>query len=158
MEALKLVAMDKDDIEVMSAHLQDGLVKVEDIRWRPTEHRFVIAVGRFDWCAAYGNKPEFRRRLTALRFDRVMNCKCRNVSPQEKDAVLNLLAVEYRETEGPAGVIELIFSGGGVVRLEVECLEAELADLGPVWTCTACPEHVLDPADVGVDAQARPGH
>lgn len=158
MEPLKLVAMDKDDIEVMSAHLQDGIVKIADIHWRPNEHRFVVAVGRFDWEAAYGRQPEWRRRLTALRFDRVLSCKCRNVDPQEKDSVLNLLAVEFRETEAPAGVVELIFSGGGAVRLEVECLEAELADLGPVWICTQCPEHAVEPLDPGIDAQPRASH
>ncbi len=158
MEALKLVALDKDDIGVMSAHLQDGIVKVADIHWRPNEHRFVLAVGRFDWEAAYGAEPEFRRRLSAVRFDRVLTCKCRNVQPQDREAVLNLLAVEFRETDTPAGVVEFIFSGGGTVRLEVECVEAELADLGPVWTCTACPEHVLEPLDAGVDAQPRASH
>jgi hypothetical protein len=28
-----------------------------------------------------------------------------------------------------------------VIRLEVECLEAELADLGPTWTTSVCPAH-----------------
>jgi hypothetical protein len=115
-------------------------------------------MGRFDWGAAYGDRPEFRRRLSALRFDRVLSCKCRKVMPHDKDTVLNLLAVEFRETEAPAGCIELIFSGGGTVRLEVECLEAELADLGPAWTCTVCPEHVVEPHETGVDAQPRPSH
>ena len=40
---LKLVALDKDDIEVVSAHLQDALVKVGDIFWQPREHRFMMA-------------------------------------------------------------------------------------------------------------------
>ncbi len=35
MEELKLVALDKDDIEVVSAHVQDALVKVGDIFWQP---------------------------------------------------------------------------------------------------------------------------
>src|SRR4051794_14571346 len=124
---------DQDDIEIVSAHLQDAIVKVADVHWRPAERRLVIALARFDWEAAYGDKPEYRRRLAALRFDRVLACRCRNVKPQEKDAVLNLLAVEFAEADPPAGVVTLVFSGGGTVRLEVECLEMELADLGPCW-------------------------
>jgi hypothetical protein len=58
-----------------------------------------------------------------------------------KDDVLNLLAVEFVETEAPSGVVTLTFSGGAALRLEVECLEAELADLGPAWTTTCCPKH-----------------
>jgi hypothetical protein len=61
--------------------------------------------------------------------------------------VLNLLAVEYAETQAPSGLVTLLFSGGGALRLEVECLEAELADLGPVWTAAARPVHVVDDLD-----------
>ncbi len=147
---LKLVALDKDDIEVMSAHVQDALVKVADIFWQPREHRFMMALNRFDWMGALDAKPtapgkpdpaDYRRCRTALRFERVNACKCRNLDQTDKAALLNLLAVEFAETDAPAGVVSLIFSGGGVVRLEVECLEAELADLGEVSTVAICPDH-----------------
>jgi Protein of unknown function (DUF2948) len=158
MDPLKLVALDRDDIEIISAHLQDAIVKVADVHWRPDENRFVAALGRFDWEAAYAEKPEYRRRLAALRFDRVLGCKCRSVQPRDKDAVLNLLAVEFAETDAPAGVVTLVFSGGAAVRLEVECLEVELADLGPCWTTGKCPEHVAEPPPQGVDAPTTPRH
>ena len=80
-EELKLVALDKDDIEVVSAHVQDALVKVADILWLPHEHRFVMALNRFDWVSAVDakaeSKPDYRRCRTALRFERVSACKCR---------------------------------------------------------------------------------
>ena len=91
-EELKLVALDKDDIEVMSAHLQDALVKIGEILWRPGEHRFVMAVKRFDWMNAgdadafKSNAPEYRRCRTALRFERVVSCKCRGLDQAGKDA------------------------------------------------------------------------
>jgi hypothetical protein len=145
MGELKLVALDKDDIEVVSAHLQDALVRVADILWRPREHRFVMAVNRFDWMAAVEAKPndktDYRRCRTALRFERVTACKCRNLDGIGKDTRLNLLAVEFAETDAPAGIVTLTFSGGGVIRLDVECLEAELADLGEVSTAAICPDH-----------------
>ena len=55
--------------------------------------------------------------------------------------MLKLIAVEFSETSAPGGVITLSFSGGGALRLEVECLEAEVVDLGPVWQTAACPDH-----------------
>jgi hypothetical protein len=159
MDLLKLIALDKDDVEVISAHLQDAIVKIADVHWRPNERRLVLAAGRFDWEAAQGPKPEYRRRLAALRFDRVLACKCRNVAPQQKDAVLNLLAVEFTETDAPAGIVTLFFSGGAALRLEVECIEAELADLGPAWTAAACPQHAADDIPpTGVDAQPAARH
>ncbi|MFY9692909.1 MAG: DUF2948 family protein [Xanthobacteraceae bacterium] len=140
---LKLVALDKDDIEVVSAHVQDALVKVGDIFWQQREHRFMMAINRFDWMSAVdGNaNADYRRCRTALRFERVKACKCHNLDQTDKGALLNLLTVEFAESDAPAGVVSLIFSGGGVIRLDVECLEAELADLGEVSVAALCPDH-----------------
>jgi hypothetical protein len=147
-DELKLVALDRDDIEVVSAHVQDALVRVADIFWQPREHRFVMALNRFDWMTVADAKgdsararEDCRRCRTALRFERVLSCKCRNLDQTNKDARLNLLAVEFVERDQPAGVVTMTFSGGGVIRLEVECLEAELADLGEIFTADACPNH-----------------
>ena len=144
MDRLKLLALDREDVEVVSAHLQDAVVKAADIHWRPNERRVVVGLNRFDWEAATGGSPEFRRRRAALRFERVSACKCRDVASADKDKVLNLLAVAFEETDQPAGVVTLTFSGGAALRLEVECLEAELADLGPVWVTECCPDHAMD--------------
>jgi len=138
-DALKFVVLDEEDLEVVSAHLQDAVLKVGDVHWRPQENRVVVALNRFDWEAAQNGEPEYRRRRTALRFERVLSCKCRDIG----DTVLNLLAVEFAETDAPAGTVTLTFSGGGALRLEVECLEAELADLGPSWPTGARPVHAL---------------
>lgn len=141
LDQLKFAVLDEEDLEVVSTHLQDAVVKVADVLWRPNEKRLVVALNRFDWESAQTNKPEYRRRRSALRFERVLSCKCRSLDPAGKDAVLNLLAVEFSETDSPSGVVSLIFSGGAVLRLDVECLEAELVDLGPVWTAAKCPQH-----------------
>ena len=142
MEPLKFVALDPDDLEVVSTHLQDAEVKVADVHWRPQEKRLVVGLDRFDWLGASASRPEFRRCRAALRFERVLACKCKNVKPDGKDAVLNLLTVEYQPSDPPAGIVTLIFSGGPMLRLEVECLEAELADLGPTWVTDVRPVHV----------------
>jgi hypothetical protein len=148
MELLKLVALDQDDLEVVSTHLQDATLSVGDVHWRPSEKRLVMSLARFDWEGSLGEAPQFQRRRTALRFDRVNAIKCRNVNCKEKQAMLNLLAVEFAESDPPGGVVTLIFSGGAAVRLEVECLECELVDLGPVWAATCCPRHADDVDDV----------
>jgi len=148
MEPVKFVALDRDDLEVVSTHLQDALVKVADIMWRPQEKRLVVSLRRFDWLSAEAVRPELRRCHSVLRFERVNSCKCRCVNPAGKDAVLNLLAVDFAETDAPAGVVTLMFSGGGVLRLEVECLEAELVDLGPYWPAAERPVHAEDAASL----------
>jgi DUF2948 family protein len=143
MDQLKFVALDAEDLQVVSAHLQDAVVRAADLLWRPKEKRLVLGLNRFDWEAAQSPRPGYRRRQAALRFERVFSCKCRDLDPTGKDAVLNLLAVEFSETDAPSGIVTITFSGGATLRLEVECLEAELADLGPAWTTTCCPAHPL---------------
>ena len=140
-DQLKFAVLDEEDLEVVSTHLQDAVLKVADVLWRPAEKRVVVALNRFDWEGAQAERPEYRRRRSALRFERVLSCKCRSLDPAGKDAILNLLTVEFAETDTPSGVVSLIFSGGGELRLEVECLEAELVDLGPVWGAAKCPVH-----------------
>jgi hypothetical protein len=141
MDLLKLIALDREDLEIVSAHLQDSVVKIGEVIWRPAENRVVIALNRFDWEAAVADTPSFQRRRAALRFDRVLSCKCRSLDCSAKEQVLNLLAIEFSETNVPGGVVTLAFSGGGALRLEVECLEVEAVDLGPVWQTACCPEH-----------------
>ena len=141
MTPLKLIALDKDDLEVISAHLQDSAVKVSDVFWLPQEKRLVIGCDRFDWlAAACEEKQEFRRCRTGLRFERVYSCQCRGIDPADKTAVLNLLAVDFIETDAPAGEVVLTFEDDKVIRLTVECLEAEIADISDTWAC-ACPQH-----------------
>lgn len=141
MDTLKLIALDRDDVAVVSTHLQDAVVNAADIRWRPGEKRLVIGLNRFDWAAAHSGAPELRRRRAALRFERVTSCRCRNIDVDDRGDILNLLAVEFAETDSPAGVVTLTFSGDAALRLEVECLEAELADLGPAWAAKGRPDH-----------------
>jgi Protein of unknown function (DUF2948) len=147
MDPLKLVALDKDDLEVISAHLQDAVINVGDIVWLRAEKRVVLGLNRFDWEAASCENPHYRRRRTALRFERVNAVKCRNIRPADKDAVLSLLTVEFLESDPPAGAVVLTFSGGAALRLEVECLETEISDLGPAWTTARCPDHAVEAAD-----------
>ncbi|GBD50687.1 DUF2948 family protein [Methylopila sp. Yamaguchi] len=139
---LKLLALDEDDLAVLSAHLQDFVVKVGDLVFLPVEKRFAFVGNRLDLRVA----GEPRRRRTAGHFERVTAVRARGVDRSRPDAVLNLLAIGFTPDEAPSGAIELVFSGDASLRLEVECVEARAADLGPVWAAKAEPTHDLDEA------------
>ncbi|MDU6244336.1 MAG: DUF2948 family protein, partial [Bradyrhizobium sp.] len=74
-DRLKLIALDADDLAVISAHVQDARVQTADIIWRQAEKRLVIGMNRLDWAQALHGQSEPRRLLAALRFDRVLACK-----------------------------------------------------------------------------------
>ena len=145
MQQLKLLALDQEDLEIISAHLQDAVLRVEDIAYVPSDSRFAMIVNRFDWVGAGDggkrSKKDYQRYRTALRFDRVLSAKFKQIKLSAKDAVLELLTVQFEETSKPEGHITLVFAGGGAIRLHVECIEAEMRDLGPVWKTKNLPEH-----------------
>ena len=128
---LKLIALDADDLAVISAHVQDARVQTSDIIWRQSEKRLVIGMNRLDWEQTLSGETSPRRLIAALRFDRVLACKSRNIDLETPEAALELLGIEFHPTETPSGSAVLMFSHGGALRLDLECLECELTDLGP---------------------------
>lgn len=151
MTPLKLVALDEEDLAVVSSHLQDAVVRVEDLAYLPGQKRFAAVLNRFDWEKASGEDGKtFQRRRAALRFDRVLCAKLKNIKPMARDRILSLLAVSFEPAEAPSGKVTLFFSGDASILLEVECIEAELKDLGPVWRTRFKPEHPgVEPGDAG---------
>ena len=127
---LKLIALDADDLAVISAHVQDARVNVADIIWRQGEKRLVIGMNRLDWEQTLEGETSPRRLIAALRFDRVLSCKSRNIDMVAPEARLELVGIEFHADEAPSGSAVLLFSHGGALRLDVECLECELTDLG----------------------------
>jgi Protein of unknown function (DUF2948) len=144
MTQLKLLALDEEDLIVVSSHLQDAVMRVGDMAYLPSQQRFAAVVNRFDWEQATSKGTNARHRA-ALRFDRVRSAKVKGLRHSHEDAVLSLLAVQFEQGTAPGGYINLIFSGDAAVRLDVECIEAELKDLGPAWRARSKPRHPDDP-------------
>ena len=142
---LRLIAHDREDLEVISAHMQDCIVAVEDIVYQRRTRRFALAGSRFNWLAAEAGRME--RRQTGLHFDSVLSAATGGFDPLGRKVPLNLLSIEFRPGDPPAGDILLTFSGGAAIRLAVECIDAQLRDLGPRWQTKARPGHV-DPDEI----------
>ncbi|MBN9011344.1 MAG: DUF2948 family protein [Rhizobiales bacterium] len=141
-DRLKLLAMDDEDLAVISAHVQDAVLKVADLVNLPKERRFALGMNRFIWEKAEGQRKGFERRPAALTFDRVLSVQTSRIRRDRPEAVLELLAIAFEpEGEAPAGNVTLHFAGGGAIRLAVECIEARLADLGTAWATRLRPSH-----------------
>ena len=138
MPDLKLLALDSEDLDVISATTQDAVVRVGDMGFAKADHRFALLMNRFAWEEEGRVK---QRKRAALHFDRVNDVKVSGIDTNAVDGVLELLAIRFNMSDDPAGAIDLEFAGGGTVRLSVECLEARLQDLGAAWAAKATPEH-----------------
>ena len=137
-----LAAEDAEDLEIISARLQDAVARVKDLAWLPHAHRFAALFNRFKWEDVQRKRAGLRVR-SGLVFENVMSAKSRNILYGDPEAVLSLLAIRFsaRVPEDPGGTIELVFSGGGTLRLEVECIEASLADVSGEWAARGQPSH-----------------
>ncbi len=143
-ELLRLIALDAEDLAIISANLQDSLVRIGDMAYLPRSKRFALVASRFDWVAAAEGKNE--RCRTGLHFERVLKVTRTGFDQNAKDVCLSLLSVIYTSKDAPAGHVTLTFSGGAGVRLDVECLEAQVHDVGPRWPAKTCPDHRFDDA------------
>ncbi|TDR89860.1 DUF2948 family protein [Enterovirga rhinocerotis] len=142
-DTLKLVAFDDDDLAIISAHLQDAVIRVGDLTYVPERGRFALVARRFDWGCS---ESDPRRCLTGLHFERVLKARTRGFDRDQHDEALALLAVRFKETAAPSGTATLVFAGGAEIELDLECLEARMQDLGPVWAAKARPAHDLGSA------------
>lgn len=143
--ALRLGVLDEEDLSVISAHLQDADVAASDIAYLRPQSRFALVAARFDWPLAV--KGRFRRRSTGLHFERVLKVARNARFGEEPGATHRLLAIAFTPGDAPSGTVLLTFAGGAQIRLEVECLEAEMRDLGPRWTVEHRPDHPETPAE-----------
>ena len=142
LDALKLIALDEDDLKVVSAHVQDAVMKVSDLEYLPRTRQFTLVMNRFAWEKAGGFfRRHNERRKAVLNFDKVLAAKTSGIARDKPEEVLSLLAVSFIGLSQPAGIVELIFSGGGAIMLEVECIEARLADVGGAWETPSRPVH-----------------
>jgi hypothetical protein len=142
---LTLAAADAEDLEIISARLQDAVARVGDLVWLPKARRFAALFNRFKWETAEERKGrgDNLRVRAGLHFDGVLSVRSQNVMRGDDDAVILLLAIRFtpKGAEDPGGTIELLFAGGGAIRLDVECIEAGLSDLSGEWAARGRPEH-----------------
>jgi hypothetical protein len=140
-----LAAEDAEDLEIISARLQDAVARLKDLVWLPKSRRFAALFNRFKWEEA--EKQGVALRVQArLSFEAVLSAKSQNIAYGGPDRILSLLAIRYTQKapDDPAGTVDLMFSGGGTIRLEVECLEATLSDMSGEWAARGRPSHPLE--------------
>jgi hypothetical protein len=135
-EPLRLLALDADDLDVISAALQDAIVKVGDINFEAKARRLTVAFNRYRWEA--GGRARVR---SALQLGYVDAVQVRRIRSAPKDAVLELLALAFEPGETPGGTVVMTFAGGGDLRARVECVDAALADISPPWPTPRSPVH-----------------
>jgi DNA-binding protein YbaB len=135
---LRLLAEDAEDLEIIAAALQDAVGKIGDIHYDAAARQVTVGLNRFRW---ESDTDMAERVRTGLQFGGVLNVQARKLRRDAPDAVLELLTIEFEPGEAPGGVVQLSFAGGGDLRLEVECVDAALADVSVPWPAKGTPAH-----------------
>lgn len=142
MTDIKLLALDAEDLSVISAHVQDSVFKTKDMAWNPRARQFSLAVNRFVWEEAGKRDKSFERRRAVLVFKRVDAVRLAGIDRAKADEVHDLLAIRFEvKGDGPEGTVELTLAGGRAVAFDVECIELQLADVGGAWETGKKPDH-----------------
>jgi hypothetical protein len=141
-QPLALMAADEEDLEVLSAVLQDSIAKIGDIAYLPAERRFALVANRFVWEEGRRKRfGPFERVRAGLHFDDVTAVRTKAVDLSAKDAVIDILAVRFDKGEDGAGTIFLNLAGGGAIALDVEAVNATLKDISQPWRTQNRPDH-----------------
>jgi len=148
---LKLRADDPEDLQIIAAHLQDAIVPVSEMMFLPNAQRFILVANRFCWSAAAdrpeapstgdasfagGHASHFERVHCGVRFDGVRAARSRGFDRRARGTMLELLTIAAGE-----GTIDLVFAGGGDLRLEVKRIDCRMEDIGEAWPTHWRPRH-----------------
>ncbi len=140
--ALRLIAEDMADLEVISSAVQDAVLKAENLKFDRKRRRFTLELNRFQWEDSKSKRGPQGRVRALLAFDGVLSVKTRAVTKADPDMVFSVLALSFDPAEEPpGGKISILFAGDGELALEVEAIDATLLDSAYEWTTRQRPDH-----------------
>lgn len=129
--SLQLTAQDAEDLQVVSAFVQDAVLPGSEMSWNPNKRRFGMLLNRFRWedkdRAAKRGRP-VERVQSVLAVDDVMRVQSTGVT-RDGDTILSVLSLSFQPGEDGTGRIEVTLAGDGAIGLEVECLNVTLKDV-----------------------------
>lgn len=136
MALLRLLAEDAEDLPVIASATQDAVTKIGDIVYESKSRRLTVSMNRYRW-----EGPGGERVRSALQIGGVLEVKARRLRRTAKEAILELLSLDFTPGEAPGGVLTFQFAGGGDLAVSVECVDAVLADLSEPWSTPRIPKH-----------------
>ena len=136
MNKLRLRASDTGDLEIIAGAVQDSIFQVGQSRYDKAGLSFTLRLSR------YMREMDTPHRVeSGLRFDGVLSVKSQGVDLTKQDAYAVILGLIYEATDTPAGIVSMTLAGGGVIQIEVEAIDATLADIGDARKTKRIPKH-----------------
>ena len=129
---LRLKALDGDDLQVISALVQDAVFPGSEAKFDRKARRFAVLLNRFRWEDAEGaavRKRDFERVQAVLVVEDVIAVQSQGVPQGDAETVLSLLSLEFEPGEDGGGRVVMTLAGDGAIACQVEALEVVLRDV-----------------------------
>jgi hypothetical protein len=134
---LKVMAHDREDLEVLSVFMQDALIPLNGMDFDKKEGIFKICASRYRWDLNLQGAKDFERIHAGVTFHDVQSVAFRGFSRSENQAhSLELLAIQYE-----APYIYLTFAANAEIRLTVKEIHVRLKDVDDAWPVMHQPVH-----------------
>ena len=119
----QIIASDLDGLQVISACSTGAKVRVADIKFLLSNKVFLLSIER----TKIETNQEDKRINSILRFDNVLSVKSKNIDQNNKELVIELMAIDYLKNNNDYE-INLMFENNVHISLVVEALEILLED------------------------------
>ena len=130
---LKLRAKDDEDVQVVSAILQDAIAPLSDITYNPDAKNFIMVVHRLRREAA---QEGLERVCCAVNVQGVVQTQSQGIDQAHQARILDLLAVIPEKQS-----LTFIFAGNAQIRLQLENWSMIIEDFGAPWPAQCSPCH-----------------
>ena len=119
----QIIASDLDGLQVVSACSTGAKVRVAEIKFLLSNKVFLLSIER----TKIETDQEDKHINSILRFDNVLKVKSKNINQNNKDLVIELMAIDYLKNNNDYE-INLMFVNNAHISLVVEALEILLED------------------------------
>lgn len=129
---LNLGAVDAEDLQVVSALVQDSVLPVTEIAFQKRHHRLCLLLNRVrreDLDAAAQRGRPVERVQSLLTIETALGVGAQGIDKSDQEMILSLLSLTFEPGEEGGGHVLLTFAGDGALRAEVEALEVTLKDV-----------------------------
>ena len=119
----KIIATDKEGLQMISACSSGAKVKVSDIKYLESNKVFLLSIERIK----VENENDDKKVNSICRFDFVDKVKSKNIDQSNQELVLELVGIDYLKNND-VYEINLFFSNNAHIALTTETIEAILED------------------------------
>ena len=141
---LELIGKNREDLEVISAYIQDSIVAVKDMVFLGQNRIFIMMINRFMWeDVGKGTFRQNKRIRCAIKFEEVLKAQSKEINQKSKNKFLECLAIECKEIPNNNYEIKIFFSGDNIITLISEAIEVVMHDLGKAWNVQNIPKHKI---------------